>query len=248
VPTWIDLRLLSQRTRSIIPAPLPDFNTGARTGENRETGQDSEKPDFAATGPASRMGLASLVRHRRNRESAAPAAMPARASIVLNAAIRKVPTAIPGESPALHSWRRTVPGGKPHHIRTMARAVPIPAPAGSPASHHRSRRASETANCSASRGESSNAWPTRQVCSVSSITIPRPKISRWRSGPSPKTRVARRRDKPSRGNPSASPTAVPRMTPAIRSQRSIEVALDVMAILSENCRTVYTAGPSYWQH
>ncbi len=63
------------------------------------------------------------------------------------------------------------------------------------------------------------ACAVMQVCSVSSLVMPRPKKKRWPSGGSPNNRRARRGDRASRGRPRASPTAVPSRAPARLSTR-----------------------------
>lgn len=58
----------------------------------------------------------------------------------------------------------------------------------------------------------------RCPCSVSSLKKPRPIKKRCWSGALPKRRAARRGDNPSRGKPRASPTAIPKSTPSMRSK------------------------------
>jgi hypothetical protein len=115
--------------------------------------------------------------------------------------------------------------GHPSQSFTTARRVARPVPAGKPRSQKRNRQARNRAKASTSSGARSRAWPVMQVCSVSSLTMPRPSRKRWRRGGSPKSLAARLRESPSRGRPKASPTAVPRITPAMRSLRSLSVSI-----------------------
>jgi hypothetical protein len=72
------------------------------------------------------------------------------------------------------------PGENPSHSLTSALAVPHPRLTGSASDQPRSRHANERANRSGSSPEASRAWATMHVCSVSSLTMPRPNSSRWR--------------------------------------------------------------------
>jgi len=65
-------------------------------------------------------------------------------------------------------------GGTPHHSLTAARSVARQVPAGRPSNHHRSPRAKCRTNAPGSPAEAISACATRQVCSVSSDTMPRP--------------------------------------------------------------------------
>lgn len=97
----------------------------------------------------------------------------------------------------------------------MLLAVAFPTPAGKASNQKRKRQASDSANFSASVGDTSSACPTMHVCSVSSLTIPRLNTNECRKGGSPNILSARRRDSISRGIPRASPTAVPISAPAV---------------------------------
>ena len=107
-------------------------------------------------------------------------------------------------------------GEKPSQRRTIERSVPSPIPAGKDRNHQRRLQAKRRAKASTEAGCASRAWLMNSVCSVSSLSIPRPAISRCRQGLGNR-RLIRRRDTPSAGSPSASPTAVPMSTPRNRS-------------------------------
>ncbi len=122
---------------------------------------------------------------------------------------------IAGPFPALRTPLRS--GDTPHHSLRQARSVPNPTPAGTRRSHHRSRRAKSRRNASNSPPPATSDCATITVCSVSSLHNPRPAIMRCRSGRPPHRRSARRRLRPSRGRPIASPTAVPTKQPLMWS-------------------------------
>jgi len=105
-------------------------------------------------------------------------------------------------------------GENPRHSFRIARSVARPSPAGIHSSQPRRLHASCVRKRSTSLPERHSACATRQLCSVSSDTMPRPNAKRCRSGV-PNKRAARRRDKASYGKPSASPTAVPSKAPVI---------------------------------
>ena len=108
-----------------------------------------------------------------------------------------------------------LPGGNPIHSFRIALAVALPTPAGKASSQKRNRHPSERANLSSSVGLTSSACPTKHVCSVSSLTIPRPSTNECRKGGPSNIRSARRRESISRGRPRESPTAVPMIAPGI---------------------------------
>ena len=68
----------------------------------------------------------------------------------------------------------------------------------------------------------------RNVCSVSSLTIPRPNTSRWRNGPVNRLAILDR-VKPSAGNSKLSPRAVPSKQPTNRSISSMRSPLRKVA-------------------
>ena len=126
-----------------------------------------------------------------------------------------IPARIAGPFPAERTPLRS--GGHPNHDLTSDRAVANPTPAGRRSNHQRSRRASDFANADASSGCSISASAVSHICSVSSLTMPRPLMNRCCNGAPPNNRTARRGDSPSRGKPSASPTAIPRTKPLNQS-------------------------------
>ena len=102
--------------------------------------------------------------------------------------------------------------GKPSHSLPIARAVLNPTPAGSAASHQRNWRPKSRCIAFKSSGCRRSAAISISVCSVSSLSMPRPMTNRCRSPPEMQ-RLALRRDSPSVGRPIESPTAVPSRHP-----------------------------------
>ena len=93
----------------------------------------------------------------------------------------------------------------------------VPTPAGRASSHHRSSHPNRRAKSSGFSECASRQDAVKKACSVSSLTMPRPKKKRCRQRPA-NFFCIRRRDIPSAGRPSASPTAVPSKTPRILSR------------------------------
>ena len=112
---------------------------------------------------------------------------------------RFVPVSDDGARPAMYvAIYRDFPerGALAGFTMSLSHFHPSGVPAGKPRSQKRNRQARDRAKTSTSSGARSRAWPVMQVCSVSSLTMPRPNRKRWRRGGSPKSLAARLRESP----------------------------------------------------